>query len=145
MIYTPLTIKAMKLAYAAHQGQTDHAGVPYIFHPYHVAEQMNDEYSCCAALLHDVIEDTSVSLVSLALAFPAEVVRAVELLTHEEDVSYDDYVRQIKTDPIALKVKLADLEHNSDLSRLKASGADEAEIERLRKKYANARRILTEE
>ena len=112
MIYTPLTIKAMKLAYAAHQGQTDHAGVPYIFHPYHVAEQMNDEYSCCAALLHDVIEDTSVSLISLALAFPAEVVRAVELLTHEEDVSYEDYIRQIKTNPIAVKVKLADLEHN---------------------------------
>ena len=145
MLYTELTKKALKISFEAHKNQLDKSGMPYVFHPFHLAEQMDDEYSCCAALLHDVVEDTSVSLVSLALAFPAEVVQAVELLTHEDDVSYEDYVRQIKTDPIALKVKLADLEHNSDLSRLKASGADESEIERLRKKYANARRILTEE
>ena len=62
MIYTELTVKAMKLAYAAHQGQTDKCGVPYVFHPLHLAEQMNDEYSVCAALLHDTVEDTDITL-----------------------------------------------------------------------------------
>ena len=61
MIYTPLTIKAMKLAYKAHEGQYDQSGVPYIFHPVHVAEQMDDEITTCIALLHDVLEDTSVT------------------------------------------------------------------------------------
>ena len=64
MVYTPLTIKAMKLAYAAHHGQTDKSGVPYIFHPYHVAEQMTDEFTTCVALLHDVVEDTGLTLKS---------------------------------------------------------------------------------
>ena len=54
MIYTALTKKAMKVAYEAHHGQTDRSGTPYIFHPFHVAEQMDDELSVCAALLHDV-------------------------------------------------------------------------------------------
>ena len=52
MLYTPLTVRAMQIAYQAHQGQFDHGNVPYIFHPYHLAEQMEDEYSVCAALLH---------------------------------------------------------------------------------------------
>ena len=58
MIYTALTNKALRLAYAAHHGQTDKCGQPYIFHPYHLAEQMPDEISACVALLHDVVEDT---------------------------------------------------------------------------------------
>ena len=70
MIYTPLTNKAMRLAYAAHQGQTDQAGLPYIFHPFHLAEQMEDEISVCAALLHDVVEDTPITLEELEQEFP---------------------------------------------------------------------------
>lgn len=62
MIYTPLTCEAMKIAYRAHHGQTDKAGLPYVFHPFHLAEQMKDEYSVCVALLHDVVEDTDVTL-----------------------------------------------------------------------------------
>ena len=62
MIYTPLTNKAMRLAYDAHHGQADKSGLPYIFHPYHLAEQMTDEITVCAALLHDVVEDTSVNI-----------------------------------------------------------------------------------
>ena len=61
MIYTALTKKAMKVAYEAHHGQTDRSGTPYIFHPFHVAEQMDDELSVCTALLHDVIEDTEIT------------------------------------------------------------------------------------
>ena len=66
MIYTPLTMKAMKIAYDAHHGQVDKSGVPYIFHPCHLAEQMTDEVSTCVALLHDVAEDTDVTLEQLA-------------------------------------------------------------------------------
>ena len=62
MIYTVLTNKAIQIAYEAHQGQVDKAGLPYIFHPFHLAEQMTDEISTCVALLHDVAEDTDVSL-----------------------------------------------------------------------------------
>ena len=62
MLYTPLTIQAMKIAYTAHHGQVDKGGVPYIFHPIHLAELMKDEYTTCVALLHDVVEDTDVTL-----------------------------------------------------------------------------------
>ena len=114
MIYTPLTIKAMGIAYEAHHGQVDKAGVPYIFHPLHLAEKMEDEFSCCAALLHDAVEDTDVTLEQLAAEFPPEVVEAIRLLTHSPDSDYFDYVRAIRANPIAMKVKLADLAHNTD-------------------------------
>lgn len=65
MIYTTLTNKALRLAYAAHHGQTDKSGQPYIFHPYHLAEQMTDEVSICVALLHDVVEDTDLTFADL--------------------------------------------------------------------------------
>ena len=141
MIYTELTMKAMVLAYNAHHGQFDKGGVPYIFHPIHLAEQMDDEISTCVALLHDTVEDTDVTLEDLAKDFPAEVVNAVRLLTHAEDVEYFDYVRAIKSDPIAAKVKLADLTHNGDPSRISNQG----NAEKRREKYAAARKILLEE
>ena len=140
MIYTELTMKAMVLAYNAHHGQFDKGGVPYIFHPIHLAEQMDDEISTCVALLHDTVEDTDVTLEDLAKDFPAEVVNAVRLLTHAEDVEYFDYVRAIKSDPIAAKVKLADLTHNGDPSRISNQG----NAEKRREKYAAARKILLE-
>ena len=92
MIYTPLTVKAMKLAYEAHIGQYDKSGVPYIFHPFHLAEQMSDEFSVCAALLHDTVEDTSVTIEQLEKEFPREVTDAVKLLTHSHDEDYFSYV-----------------------------------------------------
>ena len=61
MIYTPLIKKALKIAFAAHENQVDKGGIPYIFHPYEVAQQMTTEYEICTALLHDVIEDTDVT------------------------------------------------------------------------------------
>mgnify|MGYP002225017817 CR=1 FL=1 len=69
MIYTALTKKAMKVAYEAHHGQTDRSGTPYIFHPFYVAEQMDDELSVCTALLHDVIEDTEITFEDLTGEF----------------------------------------------------------------------------
>ena len=83
LIYTPLTKKAMKIAYDAHRGQVDAGGVPYVFHPLHLAEQMEDEASACVALLHDIVEDTDVTLEQLAQDFPPEVIQAVALLTHK--------------------------------------------------------------
>ena len=141
MIYTELTMRAMVLAYNAHHGQFDKGGMPYIFHPIHLAESMDDEISACVALLHDIVEDTDVTIEQLEQEFPREVVDAIRLLTHEEGVEYFDYVRTIKKNPIAVKVKLADLSHNSDPTRVSNQG----NAEKRRAKYAAARKILTEE
>lgn len=142
MIYTEITKKAMRIAYEAHAGQFDECGVPYVFHPLHVAEQMTNEKTCCAALLHDVLEDTDTTADQLREAgMPLDVVFAVQLLTRDPAEDYMDYVRRIRPNAIAKAVKLADLEHNSDLSRLARVTGDDLERNR---KYAEARTILTE-
>ena len=112
----------------------------YIFHPIHLAEGMDDEVSTCVALLHDTVEDTDVTLEQLAQEFPVEVVEAVALLAHAEDVEYFDYIRAIKQNPIAMKVKLADLAHNGDPKRI----CNQGNAEKRNAKYAAARKILTE-
>ncbi len=142
MIYTTLTNKAMRIAYAAHHGQTDKSGQPYIFHPYHLAEQMTDEISVCAAMLHDVAEDTDITLDQLAQEFPEEVIQALRLLTHDPDTDYFDYIRAIKENPTAKAVKLADLAHNSDMTRLIGTDVPADQAARRQKKYARARAIL---
>ena len=146
MIYTPLTMKAMQIAYKAHHGQKDQSGMPYIFHPYHLAEQMEDEITTCVALLHDTIEDTEVTFEELEREFPKEVMNALKLLTHGDDVDYFDYVRAIKTNPVAKAVKLADLAHNSDKTRLNGV-VEKIPKEKLAwwdEKYAKAKAILEE-
>ena len=145
MIYSKLTIKAMNIAYQAHLGQFDKCGVPYIFHPIHLAEQMDDEYSCCVALLHDTVEDTEISIEELCKEFPREVTEAIRLMTHEDDTDYFDYVRAIKENPIAKKVKLADLAHNSDQSRCVGCDIPAERLQAWKEKYSKARQILTEE
>ena len=149
MIYTPLTIRAMQIAYDAHHGQTDKAGVPYVFHPLHLAEAMEDEICCCAALLHDVVEDTAVTLEDLAAVFPPEVVEAVALLTHEDSAEsnkgdYFSYLLPIKAHPIAKKVKLADIAHNADQSRCVGSDLTEEQLAYWKQKYQKALEILSE-
>lgn len=145
MIYTELTCKAMTIAYNAHHGQKDKNGIPYIFHPFHLAEQMTDEKSVCAALLHDVAEDTDITIEELEKEFPKEVTDVLRLLTHDSSEDYFSYIKKIKSDPTARAVKLADLRHNSDTSRYtdKSRLSDEKILLRL-KKYEEARRILTE-
>lgn len=119
MIYTEMTKKALKLCFEAHKEQSDKSGIPYVFHPFHLAEQMQDEESTIVALLHDVIEDTEYTLEDLRkMGFGDSVLAAIDLMTHEDGVPYMDYVEKIKTDPIARTVKLADLRHNSDMTRL---------------------------
>ena len=144
MIYTKQTNKALNLCYEAHAGQFDKSGVPYVFHPFHVAEQMDDEKSVIVALLHDVVEDTDKTLDDLREAgFDDAVIEAVDLLTHDKAVPYMDYVRAIKKNPLATKVKLADLRHNMDSSRMVADPTkeDEARLE----KYKHAEQILLSE
>ena len=145
MIYTKLTNKAMKIAYAAHHGQLDKSDLPYIFHPIHLAEQMDDEISCCVALLHDVVEDTAVTMEELAKEFPAEVIEALKLLTHDDDVEYFTYVRAIKSNPTAKKVKLADIAHNSDQTRCIGSDLPQEKLDFWKAKYEKATKILTED
>ena len=144
MVYTPLVNKAMKIAYSAHHGQLDYNGIPYIFHPIHLAEQMEDEISCCAALLHDVVEDTAVTMEALAAEFPPEVIEVMQLLTHDDTVDYFDYVRKIAKHPIAKIVKLADLAHNADQTRCVGSGLTEERLAHWQKKYEKAKAILLE-
>ena len=117
MIYTKFTKKAMAVAYNAHLNQFDKSGVPYIYHPIHVAEQMQTEEECIAALLHDVVEDTEITFEELVGDFPEKVIEALRLLTHDDGEDYMEYVKKLKNNPIAVKVKIADLTHNSDLSR----------------------------
>ena len=144
MIYTELTNKAMKIAYEMHDGQVDKAGLPYIFHPYHLAEQMgDDEYAICTALLHDVAEDTDMTLDDIAGAgFPDEVMTALKLLTHDDSVPYlGKYIEDIKKNPLARKVKLADLAHNSDPTRLPPS-EDECEEKRRNERMEKYRKAF---
>ena len=140
MIYTDETKKALKLCYEAHKNQVDKSGMPYVFHPFHVAEQMTDEATTIVALLHDVVEDTDYTLEDLAAeGFGKDILEAVALMTHEDDVPYLDYVAKLKDNPIARAVKLADLAHNSDLSRI--GEVDEETRERL-EKYKKAMALL---
>ncbi len=119
MIYTPLTKKALKISFKAHKDQVDKSGMPYVYHPYELATQMKTEAETCVALLHDVVEDTSITFEELIEeGFGDEIIAALRLLTHNDGSKYFDYVRRIKDNPIAKNVKLADLRHNSTESRL---------------------------
>ena len=141
MIYTEKTKRALKLCYIAHAGQVDKSGLPYVFHPFHLAEQMDDEDSVIVALLHDVVEDTEYTLNDLkGMNFGDEVIGALKLLTHDPNVPYMDYIKEVAKNPIATKVKLADLEHNSDLTRLNHSPTEE-DLQRV-EKYQRAMEAL---
>lgn len=141
MIYTDLTKKAMKISFEAHKEQTDKNGMPYIYHPIHLAEQMQDEATVCVALLHDVAEDTDITLDDLKQeGFSKEIMDALRLMTHDDAVPYMDYVRKIRENPIATAVKLADLKHNSDLTRLDV--VDDAALTRA-EKYKKAIALLS--
>ena len=141
MIYTDLTKKALKLCFDAHKNQVDKTGAPYVFHPFHLAEQMTDEISTICALLHDVVEDTEYTFDDIRkMGFPQEVIDILVLLTHIDGVPYMEYVEKISVNSIAKQVKLADLRHNSDLTRLNI--VDEKALERA-EKYQKAITFLS--
>ena len=139
MVYTSQTKKAMIIAFNAHLNQIDKSGVPYIYHPIHVAEQMDTEEECIVALLHDVVEDTDITFADLEKEFSPSVIEALKLLTRDKTVDYMEYVEKVKTNPIARKVKLVDLMHNSDESRLNAVTLKDEERH---KKYIKAISII---
>lgn len=132
---------AYKIAKRAHKGQVDKAGAPYILHPETVASFVTKDNEKIVAYLHDVIEDTSYQLSDLEEAgFSHEIIKAVDLLTRKAGQSYKQYLKLVKTNELARTVKLADLKHNSDLSRL--SHVTKKDIERL-KKYQDAITFLS--
>jgi len=142
MIYTQLTKKAMKLSFAAHKDQVDKSGLPYVFHPFHLAEQMEDELTATVALLHDVVEDSEYTFDDLRkMGFPDTVVDALALMTHSKDTPYFTYIARLKENPLAKAVKIADLRHNSDLSRLET--VNQKALDRV-EKYKKAMAILEE-
>lgn len=142
MLYTPMTKAAMKLCFAAHRDQVDKSGLPYVFHPLLVAEQLSGEEEICVALLHDVMEDTDTTAEDIRAAGMSEaVVEALLLMTHDPSARYMDYVASLAKNPLARRVKMADLRHNMDVSRLDiVTDADRKRCE----KYARAYAMLEE-
>ena len=111
--------RAIELAKQHHEGQTDKAGKPYIEHPLRVMNQVESEEEKIVAVLHDIVEDTDISLDDLRNeGFSEKVVSAVECLTKQDGENYDSYIERISFNPLAVKIKLADLEDNRDLTRL---------------------------
>ena len=111
--------QALAIAKDAHKGQVDKAGVAYIQHPLYVASLVEGELAKTIALLHDVVEDSAWTLEDLRMeGLPEEVVQAVGILTKKRNENYEEYILRVKQNPLARQVKLADLKHNSDLSRL---------------------------
>ena len=116
-------------------------GIDYIQHPLYVASQVTTEQEKAAAILHDVIEDSDVTAADLlAYGLSNEVVTAIQILTKKKGQSYQEYLEKVKSNNLARVVKLADLKHNSDLSRLKS--VSDTDRERV-KKYKNAIRYLS--
>lgn len=118
MIYSPLVQKAARIAFLFHEHQSDQGGYPYVCHSLHVAEQMDDETSTVVAILHDVVEDTSCSLEYLAGIFPQPIIEAIDAITRRDGENYLEYIRRVAKNEIAKKVKIVDIIHNLDESRL---------------------------
>lgn len=143
-----LVARARALAARAHAGQVDKAGAPYIGHPgrvaVHVAQHAGAgdlEAARAVAWLHDVVEDTPVTLAELAQQFPAGIVAAVDAMTKRAGEERDAYYERVRANPIARAVKHADLDDNTDPAR--TTRLDPDARERLAAKYAHARAALS--
>lgn len=114
-----MILLAYKIAFDAHKGQKDRGGKDYILHPLYVAKLVQSEEEKIVALLHDVIEDTDITLDDLrASGFPESVINALDAITKRPGETYSDYLERVVENPIALSVKIADITHNADLSRI---------------------------
>lgn len=123
---------AIALAVRAHQGQKDKAGAPYILHPLRLMFKMKSDHARMAAILHDVIEDTSTTLDDLHRAgYPKAVIAAVDCLTRRQGETYEKFMSRARRNPLARQVKLADLEDNMDIRRL--SALSDKDLDRLKK------------
>lgn len=131
-------IKALVISMKAHKGQKDKAGKKYIFHPIKVAMLSKGYKTKIVALLHDVIEDSEVTIEDLSKHFDEDIVLAVDCIT-KKGQDYQEYLNIVKNNELARKVKIADLTHNSNLNRLEKI----TEIDRMRKeKYLKAIEFL---
>ena len=140
MIYTDKTKKALKLCFEAHKEQRDKSGLPYVFHPFHLAEQMQTEETTVVALLHDVIEDSDITADDLVKeGFEYAIVNRVVRMTRKEGESYMDYIKRIGEDNICRIVKMCDLKDNMDITRLEK--VTDKDFDRL-KKYHKAYKYL---
>lgn len=139
IVKTRRTLKAEKIMKKAHESQIDKAGLPYYLHPLTVASRCRTESTTIVGLLHDVLEDTDYSSELLAEFLTTEELEALLLLTHEKSIPYEEYVVRVSADSIAREVKISDLTHNSDLSRLK--NPTEKDYKR-REKYLKALNFL---
>jgi (p)ppGpp synthase/HD superfamily hydrolase len=138
--------KALQIAARAHEGQKDKEGLPYILHPLRVMQGVEGEPAQIVAILHDVVEDTPVTLEDLRQAgFAEEVLAAVQCVTHRKDEPYADYVVRCKANPVARQVKLADLRDNARLDRtiLRAQRL-QADLDRIRR-YVLSYKFLTDQ
>ncbi|MDQ2585941.1 HD domain-containing protein [Saccharothrix yanglingensis] len=132
---------AIRIARAAHEGQVDKSGKPYIGHPLRVMSTVSGEHARMAAVLHDVLEDTDLTADDLrAAGCPPEVVDTVVALSHLPGEPREDYLERALTDPVAVVVKRADIADNMSPPRLAL--LDQATQERLRKKYAHSLDVL---
>jgi (p)ppGpp synthase/HD superfamily hydrolase len=133
--------RAIMTACVAHAGQVDRGGQPYILHPLRVMIGMDDEPSRIVALLHDVVEDSKViTLVNIQYGFGEGIATAVSALTRLPGESYDNYLSRVEQNPLAVKVKIADLRDNMDMTR--PAQATSADWERF-DKYTEALARLT--
>ena len=133
--------KAIAIALEAHQGQRDRRGVAYILHPVRVMCRLDDVTEKTVAILHDVVEDTDWTFKDLEEAgFPRTVLDALDSVTKRDGEAYEDFVKRSANNPLGRKVKLADLEDNMDLRRLReVTEEDKARLQ----KYVNAWNFLT--
>ena len=134
---------AISVAVRAHEGQTDRAGEPYITHPLRVMHSLATYEEKIVGVLHDVIEDTSVTVKELQeLGFPPVILEALDSVTHRKGESYVDYVARAKLNAIGREVKKADLKDNANVFRLPV--VEDYDLRRLRK-YHKAEKFLQEE
>lgn len=134
---------AIIIAAQAHRGQKDKKGVTYILHPLRLMLRMQSEVEMMVAVLHDALEDTDLTIDQLQdKDFPQEVLKAVECLTRKDNESYDKFIERVRTNPTALRVKVADLEDNMDIKRIIA--VTSRDLERL-EKYHKAWSLLTKD
>jgi hypothetical protein len=134
---------AIQIARRAHEGQLDKSGRPYIGHPLRVMGLVATEHERMVAVLHDVVEDTSVTIDDLASAgCPAEVLSAVDAISKRPGEERDTYLARVAGNPLALVVKRADIADNSSPDRM--ARLDEPTQQRLSTKYATALRLLAE-
>lgn len=135
--------KAISIAATAHDGQFQKNGLPYILHPIHVMNNVNSLNEKIVAILHDVVEDTEVSIEKLQTeGFSNEITEAISLLTKTEGTEYTSYIEKIKSNELAKTVKLADMKHNIDCLRL--NELNDYDLKRIKKYHSSIKYLESE-